>query len=378
MKGKPEINGALIILAIVAMVLSPGRTGEGGEIRGSMTDDNAGPAPAGTNSVLQGTGPGEAESAFSLGGLGLSGFFDLRAERLRERENIFGMGPFEFDIESSINDHVSGSAALVFEDGAAEVGVGFVDLHFFPQSRGPSSPRGRIFTDPSYHIQIGQFDVPFGIDYLFYATPDRLTISAPLATDLIFDGGWTDLGVRTFFASPYCNASVFIVNGFDSGYTFGGRAGVRPLENPFATRSINREPVFELGLSCAYDLDINSARENIIFGVDSEIHPGNLAILYEWILRRQYVAGIAQHSFSAQIGYALPSLSATPFVRGEEYHEKNIPEAVDSLTRRYSVGFMRTFTENVLLKIEINAFDGDLRELALHRKKICMQLAVMF
>ena len=58
-------------------------------------------------------------------GLELFGFFDIHADRFKEADNIFGLGAFELDIEAPFSERFSGSAAMVFEDGVAEIGVGF-------------------------------------------------------------------------------------------------------------------------------------------------------------------------------------------------------------------------------------------------------------
>lgn len=310
--------------------------------------------------------------------LNLSGFVDVHAKQLRETKNIFGMGPFELDLESQIRSHVTGSAAMVFVDGTANLGVGFVDLHFFKESRSPSSPRGRIFTDPGFHLQIGQFDIPFGLDYLFYATPDRPTISPPLLTEMTFDGGWTDLGMRMFFTNPAYNSTVYIVNGFDTGYTLGGRLGIRPLENPFSARAIARIPVLEIGLSGVFDVDENSKKEFLLYGVDTEINIQNCNIIYEYVLKNHSQIDLKQQNFYLMLRYSTGIFDINLLSRYEEYQEKNVNSTINILTKRVSFGLTKEIYGGSILKIEHHFYRGDNLDLSNNKDVTTCQFVINF
>ena len=123
------------------------------------------------------------------------------------------------------------SAAIVIEDGETEIGPGYIDFHLFKPTGSLHNQESQILTEPGFHIKIGYFDVPFGIDYLFYASPDRLTISAPLYTDHLkfFDGGWTDIGIQLYKTHPLYNVTAYVVDGYDTGNATGGRFWHKPL-----------------------------------------------------------------------------------------------------------------------------------------------------
>jgi hypothetical protein len=53
-------------------------------------------------------------------------------------------------------------------------------------------PRG----EEGFHVQLGRFDVPFGNDWQFFASKDSVSISRPLTTDGIMDGGYNNVGLR--------------------------------------------------------------------------------------------------------------------------------------------------------------------------------------
>ncbi|MFC1553594.1 hypothetical protein ACFL7D_03070 [candidate division KSB1 bacterium] len=208
------------------------------------------------------------------------GFFDINAGDFTERENPWAIGPFELDLEYAYGENFAGAGAFVFEDGAADVGVAFIDYHQYDTN---IAARGRIFYEPGFHVQVGAFDIPFGLDYLFYATPDRQTITGPLTTDFIFDGGWGDIGMRFYGTHNYLDISVFAVNGFDPGYAAGGRLGFSPLRDPFRMHRESPTDVIQLGVSYAVDLSPTNEKETTVLGFDVE----SVTELYE--VRGEYL-----------------------------------------------------------------------------------------
>ena len=319
--------------------------------------------------------PEEGETEFELE---ITGFFDVHADRLKETENIFGLGPFELDLEAPFNENISGSAAMVFEDGVAEIGVGFIDLHFFELSASPTSPRGRIFTDPGYHMQIGQFDIPFGLEYLYYATPDRLNISAPPTTELIFDGGWTDIGIRVIKAHPLYNMTAYLVNGSESGYAGGGRFGIRPFENPFSAHEIREVPVFEFGLSGVYDMDADSKKEFSIWGTDLEVNISNLQVISEYVYSNNAQDDIEQHSYYTQFQYSIQPVELNAFGRYDEFREKSKDADDESLTNRITVGLSKELYGVSIVKFEYHYYPERDNKLSEHNEVISTQLVITF
>lgn len=283
--------------------------------------------------------------------LGISGFFDVNAGPAGKRDNPFALGPFELDLESTLNEHVSGSAAIVYQDDIAEVGVGFVDLHMFGEGQSSSSPRGRIFSDPGYHVQIGRFDIPFGLDYLLYATPDRPTVTPPLSTELMFEGGWTDNGIRVLKAHPVFNTTLYVVNGFDEGYAVGGRIGLRPFENPFSSHTIRVSPLLEIGVSGALDMDKKSNRQLTIAGADLEMNIPAGRVLAEYMMGRNHDTCTDQKSWYLMT--ILPGrMIGMDFVSRYEEQRNDIPEESDDLISRVTFGLSKKLFEITSIKAE--------------------------
>lgn len=309
--------------------------------------------------------------------LEISGFFDVSAAPLTDRDNPFALGPFELDLESTLNDHISGSAAVVLDTGEAFIGPAFIDLHYFGEGQSSHSPRGRIFSDPGYHIQFGQFDVPFGLDYLFYATPDRPTITPPLSTDLMFEGGWTHPGIRIFKAHPIFNASAYMVNGFNPGYVAGGRLGIRPLENPFSSHRIRETPLLEIGVSGAIDLDQHSSSEGDMRGADLEMNIPGVRVLAEYILMKHKDTGLDQRSWYVLAVHPVEVIDSNIIARYEEYRE-DTGEGAGDTTTRLTVAVSKSIFHITRLKVEYHRFPRGASRMEEHRDGFAGQLAITF
>lgn len=158
-------------------------------------------------------------------GLEVSGFFDVYASNYNNNPNIFEIGNFELDLEHSFAQYFQVASALVFNTDGAELAVAFIDFHL----RGGSiAPRGRLFKEQGVHLQVGKFDLPFGNDWQYFASPDRLQVSAPLTTEYVNSEGYNDTGLRILGQFVSLNFTTYIIKGIEEGVSFGGRIGLTP------------------------------------------------------------------------------------------------------------------------------------------------------
>ncbi len=155
----------------------------------------------------------------------------------------------------------------MWDGGTANIGVALVDFHMFDHS---IPARGRIFSGQGFHIQAGRFDLPFSIDYQYFAAPDRVTISAPMTTQRIQKGGYNGDGVRLYGAWDIINYSLFWTNSVyeSSGTSFGGRLGLSLGQNSFLMHHSNSMTSLELGLSQLTDLDGNNNAKRSVYAAD--------------------------------------------------------------------------------------------------------------
>ncbi len=218
------------------------------------------------------------------GGLDISGFFDVTARTENNDDRTFDLGALEVDMEYGYDEHFSVSTALVWDGDDAEVGVAVVDYHLF-DDRVP--PRGRIFEEPGFHLQGGRFDVPFGLDYQYFAAPDRPNITAPLTTDRIQQGGFNSDGVRVYGSWTNLDYALYWTDSVydDKGRVVGGRLGLFPGRNPYRFHRFASNRTLDLGLSFLVDFDGGGDVRNRVYGADITLNYGMFQLAAEGMVR---------------------------------------------------------------------------------------------
>lgn len=234
----------------------------------------------------------ELKEAAKEKGLNISGFFDVNAKTDNSTDQTFSVGSVELDLEFEYYEHFAASSALVLcgnSPGAnffaptqitcggsgpgginasgSGIAVAFLDYHRFDHS---IPPRGRIFNNQGFHIQVGRFDLPFSSDYQNFANKDRVTITAPITTTRMqFSNGMNSDGIRSYGSWNQFNYSAFWTDGMyaDSGTTLGGRLGVSLGQNIYRTHKSIADGI-EFGVSHLSDLDKNRNIRNSVYGAD--------------------------------------------------------------------------------------------------------------
>jgi hypothetical protein len=222
----------------------------------------------------------------SLAALAVSGFFDATVQAPADDEGErFHFGGLEVDLEAHYGEHLSAAAALFWDGGSStEVAAAIVDYHWF-DDRVP--PRGRIFMEPGLHLQAGRFDLPFGLDYQFFATPERPSVTAPLTTERIQRGGYNADGARVYGTWWALDYAAYWTDAFygDDGSLVGGRLGLSAGWNPFRFhyRSTDR-PALDVGLSYLQEMDGSWRVRERVFGADAMLRHGMFQLLTEGIV----------------------------------------------------------------------------------------------
>ncbi len=215
-------------------------------------------------------------------GLQMSGFFDFSARTENSSESTFDLGSLELDLEYAYNPHYAASAALVWDGESAQIGAAVIDYHVYDES---IPPRGRIFSAQGFHLQAGRFDVPFSTDYQYFATRDRVTVSAPLTTERIQRGGFNADGMRMYGSWDILNYAVFWTNSVyeDEGMSIGGRLGVAMGQNRYQLHRRDEPGLFELGVSHITDLDGHNHARYSLYATDLSINYSLWQLNSEWI-----------------------------------------------------------------------------------------------
>ena len=211
-------------------------------------------------------------------------------------EEQFETGQVEVDLETTLDDRIGLSAAIAFGGESFELGAFTIDFHLF----GSEGDHFRPATAVAHSgLIIGQFDVPFGLDWLVYPSIDRKLVSGPVVVENSHDF-WNDYGVQGYLETEYVNAVAYAVNGF--GYeggeeeiemkiAGGGRVGIKP------------HALLEIGGSYAGFFDEGNELDMSLIGVDGQFSIGNFSAKGEYVLHRLGQAGenkIEQTGFYGQ------------------------------------------------------------------------------
>lgn len=306
-------------------------------------------------------------------GTELEGFFDSSLSNRRNNPHVISTGAFEADFSKAFGKSFQSAVAIVLTPGSRpEFPVAFVDYHFFG---GMIAPRGRLFTEKGFHVQAGRFDIPFGNDWQYFASKDRITVTPPLTTDLVMQGGYNDKGLRVLGNSRALNYTAYALRGVGNGVTYGGRVGFTPFSNPYQLRA-SGVPKFELGASYLFDADGFGRTDQRAQSLDLESQVGWSHLMVEYTRRDSHGFDFenlqSKHSgFHVTQAMDLAGIFKKPLVatvRFESYWKRfpgvlemdpetgEVPEAVPSNLNRVTAGIQYPLSELFLLKLDYLQF----------------------
>ncbi len=207
----------------------------------------------------------------------ISGFFDTTAQTKNGANQIFHIGVVELDLDRIFHkgDFAASIALDWFPYGTtpnAQIGAAFVDFHLYDES---IPVRGRIFQEPGFHIQVGQFDLPFGSDYQYFAVTDRLTVTPPMTTTRIqqsgvnpANGGFNSPGIRTYGKWHNLTYAFYAIDSiFSNGLALGTRVGFS-MNSAFQLHKKSDLPLLDFGLSYLEDMDQSEHTTDQVYAVD--------------------------------------------------------------------------------------------------------------
>jgi hypothetical protein len=201
----------------------------------------------------------EAQMIWTATDLELSGFADVIYSSIGEEGtgDHFMLGQVELDLAYLLSEQIRADLAIAHDEGS--FGIGALTIGFSPTER--------------TEICVGQFDVPFGIDYNFFPSPDRKLISPPLATETTHRL-WNDIGLQLSILSSQFDLTLFAVNGL-------GDAEVTVVPGGRVSHLFGN--LVEVGGSVAVGLTDDSDVETALYGVDFQLTHGCLYLKGEYI-----------------------------------------------------------------------------------------------
>lgn len=213
----------------------------------------------------------------------ISGFADVQWNFDKpEGDAPITWGQAEVDLSSSISSWMNVETALAYDPEGDSFGLGALvfELRLWGDSEGHRHTSG-VFSNAG--LMIGQFDVPFGIDWLFYPSIDRPMVRSPLSTDNIH-GGWNDTGCAFFAETKTINAIIYGVNGDgltslvpdetmneETDGACGGRIGVAITEG------------LEIGASYATKFNDHGDESQRMLGCDCQYHVSHVSMKGEFM-----------------------------------------------------------------------------------------------
>lgn len=282
------------------------------------------------------------------------GFFDLQYSGTKRPAETayFRWGQFELDLESNLSDTIALEGAVAYDSGAQSFGLGCGLL--------------KINAAKNLEIAFGQFDIPLGIDYKYYPSPNRPMISSPLLNEAMYNN-WNDLGIRlSLNFGANLNTILYMVNGQNSqaGQNESCAAGGR------ASAVIGNT---EFGCSLAHD----PAQKDNFYGLDLSLTGNNITLISEYM----HVKNDGINNAAAY--YILAKYDFEPYFligRYDYYNQESgysRDESALSDTSRISVGGGLKIEPQTELRMEYQC-DPANRNLDSNQNVILLQAVVQF
>jgi hypothetical protein len=218
-----------------------------------------------------------------------SGFADIlwRVDEDDGEGEDFFIGQAEIDLATNLDGVINLEMAVAYDADAGSFGLGalVMDLALLGEDEG-SLHHSDVIQNAG--LLIGQMDVPFGIDWLFYPSIDRYLITGPLAVSGTHDG-WNDLGVAAYIETSGFNAVIYRFNGSgyeapfvpgdsasgDAGCAWGSRVGLHTVL-----------PNIEIGTSFASIITGDGDQSSTLLGFDAQWATGAFSAKGEYIIQK--------------------------------------------------------------------------------------------
>jgi hypothetical protein len=317
----------------------------------------------------------------------VSGHLDVRAVEgnVAVGNNDFQIGQFVLDLSSEVSQNITAAMEVAYASEARDVVLdeAYVEWRFTDRQRPRRhDPIGMLQTG----LLVGQFDVPFGLDWRSYRSIDRHLVSVPMVIANIHRG-WNDVGVQFFGKTTWANWALYAVNGFgtspalrlgETSYSLpplaaaDGVAGASSSElvpdEAFGARAgLFFDENIEFGTSFAAGYGDGSDQQSRMFAFDATATFADFALKGEFISRRQdmptgrendlgyYISGLYQ--WGRQFGV----------LRGDAYRPDDGPTNFAT-----SAGAGYIVNDNAQLRVEYRLAEGKSND------TIILQTAIAF
>jgi len=278
----------------------------------------------------------------------ISGFGDVVLTINDNESDDFGfnIGQLEVDFAAELKPHIQAEIAIAYDgEDSFEIGAFIIDFHLLGSDEEALWHYHKSRRVKHSGVMVGQFDVPFGIDWMVYPSIDRQLVSIPQAVEFTHNE-WNDIGVNGYLQTEKINAAFYIVNGFEydadpllkAGSAVGGRFGVTPNEQ------------LEIGGSMALLSIEDSNIDMTMLGVDAQFSNGDFTGKGELIAHM--VESPAGNDIT-NFGYYIQGLyDFGPLYGVARIGMFSLDEPASDDNFRLSLGGGRSLAENCWLRLE--------------------------
>ena len=282
----------------------------------------------------------------------ISGFFDAVgvANFLDTKQSKFLINQFELDFSYLHESHFSVGTAVTFNNKTENMELAMAFIHYSFQD-GPGKHPRRVEGYDHSALLVGKFDMPFGLDYLSYASVDRPTVTQPLVIEKTI-AGWNDIGIDYHLFMGKLKFDLWAVNGFNEGVGLGGNVRYSLFN------------FLEIGASHSADISNFEKVNDWLSGVDFRVDTKFLEIKSEFLWMKGVYEGAPDTVLNNEMhhgGYiqmfteleewvSLP-LSVTLRYGGWKY-SGDTATSIDDTQRRYTLAVGYMLHNNLTIRLE--------------------------
>jgi hypothetical protein len=277
----------------------------------------------------------------------ISGFFDLQQVHDLDRNSFdkLQFGQFEIGIKGDLFVSLSGEASISYNSEEQIFEPGSVLINYtIHKIFGEDNNTGVLV------ISGGLFDIPFGIDYKYIASPDRNLITPPLVVQRTINN-INGTGLCVNYSHDLLCSDFYLTSNFNNSFNYGGRVGLELLNK------------IEIGSSILVVKDLVVSKKGSVYGIDLSYKSDLYNIQSEYIIANGINQGEVFNlsdnlwcaGFSAEFTYELYSIVNLPLraiVRYGIFSKEKTLDSKSESFNRIAFGLASSLYKNLLVKIE--------------------------
>ncbi len=325
---------------------------------------------------------------------------DITTTLINARDVPFTPGSLLLYFSKNFANIISFATAIDIYNSKPLIRSAFFDL---VTTENRTRPYGNMFNSQGFHLQAGRFELPFGLDYKYLIPFERISISAPLTTDIILrnlsdlnEEDWQNgpkiisgNGIRTFYSTNFFDLAAYMVNGKESDYlhqqkgmAMGGSIHFYPIRETYLAHKSGSEQLAAVGFSYLVNIDNDFNKEFYLISADIDIRSGPVGLQGEYVFTEDRQQENRQWGYYCLFSYHFDLLPAYFFSRFEQWKPKDTKMStvwINNELSKISAGLGYRISNFLLVKGEYeNYLDSTIFDPALINNTIKIQVVGKF